>query len=277
MIAALCVSAVVAEAARGWAADETPAEALRNLITMVLTAARQGDQAKLEEIAHGLVIPNYETWFKTTFGEEEGAKLAEAYARTVDRDKKDFPRQLQVMAEHESEVLIEDAKEPKNPAGNYCGQELLKSVKNDASFYQVSLQWADSSGATKWFGFGHFTLVDGEYRRLNCASLVLFMGRLRVGGNVQSAKVIKKVPPVYPIEARQAGVSGTVRLHVILAKDGTVQQLELVSGHPMLAQAAIDAVRQWTYQPTLLNGFPVEVDTIIDVIFNLNRRPPQRP
>jgi protein TonB len=114
--------------------------------------------------------------------------------------------------------------------------------------------------------------VDGAYRRLNCASLGLF-GPIRVGGNVQSAKSIKKVPPVYPVEARQAGISGTVRLHVIIAKDGTIEQLELVSGHPLLAQAALDAVRQWTYQPTLLNGKPVEVDTTIDVIFSLNLPP----
>jgi TonB family protein len=276
MIAALCVSAVVAEAARGWAADETPTEALRNLITMVLTAARQGDQAKLEEIARGLVIPNYETWFKATFGEEEGAKLAAAYAKNVDRDEKDFPRQMQGMAEHEGELLVEDAREPKTPDAGYCGQALLKSVKNDASFYRVRLQWVDSPGATKSFSTGYFTLVDGGYRRLNCASLGI-SGPLRIGGNVQSAKIMKKVQPVYPLEAAQAGISGTVRLHVILAKDGTVEQLELLSGHPLLAQAALDAVRQWTYQPTLLNGSPVEVDTTIDVIFNLNPRPPQRP
>jgi protein TonB len=60
-------------------------------------------------------------------------------------------------------------------------------------------------------------------------------------------------------------------LHAIIAKDGTVQQLEVMSGHPLLVQAALDAVRQWRYQPTLLNGEPVEVDTTVDVIFSLNQ------
>ena len=76
VIAAVLVSAVRAEASRAWPGDETPKEALRGLMTTVLTAARQGDQGKLEEIAKGLVIPNYDAWFKATFGEEEGAKLA---------------------------------------------------------------------------------------------------------------------------------------------------------------------------------------------------------
>jgi TonB family protein len=101
------------------------------------------------------------------------------------------------------------------------------------------------------------------------------MGRLRVGGTVQGAKIVKKVPPVYPDEARKARIDGLVRLHVIIAKDGTISQLELISGHPMLVQAAIDAVRQWVYQPTLLNGNPIEVDTVIDVYFRLNV--PQQP
>jgi protein TonB len=95
--------------------------------------------------------------------------------------------------------------------------------------------------------------------------------RIKVGGNVTAARLQNKVTPVYPPLARQTRISGTVRLHAIIAKDGTVQQLEVLSGHPLLVQAALDAVRQWRYQPTLLNGEPVEVDTTVDVIFSLNQ------
>ena len=102
--------------------------------------------------------------------------------------------------------------------------------------------------------------------------------RIRLGGNVASAKLINKVQPVYPPLARQTRISGTVRLHAILGKDGTVQQLETISGHPLLIQAALDAVHQWRYEPTLLNGEPVEVDTTIDVIFALvDGHAPPRP
>ena len=93
--------------------------------------------------------------------------------------------------------------------------------------------------------------------------------RVMVGGNVQAARLVNKVQPLYPPLARQTRISGTVKLHAIIGKDGSVQQLVMVSGHPLLVQAALDAVRQWRYQPTLLNGEPVEVDTEIDVIFSL--------
>jgi protein TonB len=76
---------------------------------------------------------------------------------------------------------------------------------------------------------------------------------------------------VYPPLARQTRISGTVRLHAIISKGGAVQQLEVISGHPLLVQSALDAVRQWRYRPTTLNGEPVEVDTTIDVIFSLNQ------
>jgi protein TonB len=92
---------------------------------------------------------------------------------------------------------------------------------------------------------------------------------VRVGGDVQSAKLIKQVVPAYPQTARQIRVSGTVHLLGIIAKDGTIQRLQVLSGHPLLRQAALDAVSQWIYRPTILNGQPVEVEAPIDVIFTL--------
>ncbi len=92
-----------------------------------------------------------------------------------------------------------------------------------------------------------------------------------VGGDVQAAKLLKRVMPVYPALARQVRVSGTVRLIGIIAKDGTIQQLQVASGHPLLIPAAVEAVRQWIYTPTLLNGQAVEVIAPIDVIFTLSQ------
>jgi TonB family protein len=97
--------------------------------------------------------------------------------------------------------------------------------------------------------------------------------RIRMGGNVQNVKLLNRVQPVYPLLARQTGIQGTVRLHAILGKDGTVQSLTLESGHPLLVKSALEAVSQWRYQPTLLNGNPVEVDTTIDVVFVLAAKP----
>ena len=93
--------------------------------------------------------------------------------------------------------------------------------------------------------------------------------RIPVGGLVESALLVNRVVPEYPAIARTAHVSGTVVLHAIIAKDGSVQELTYVSGPPLLLKAATDAVHQWRYRPTLLNGEPVEVETTINVLFNL--------
>jgi protein TonB len=96
-------------------------------------------------------------------------------------------------------------------------------------------------------------------------------GPLRVGGNVQAANLVKKITPAYPTLAKSARIQGTVRFTAIIGKDGTIQNLQLVSGHPMLVAAATEAVKQWVYKPTLLNGEPVEVITQIDVNFTLSQ------
>ena len=93
--------------------------------------------------------------------------------------------------------------------------------------------------------------------------------RIRVGGSVQKARLAKRVSPRYPPLARQARIQGTVKLTAIIARDGSVEKLEVGSGHPLLVPSAIEAVRQWRYKPTLLNGVAVEVVTQIDVIFKL--------
>ena len=95
--------------------------------------------------------------------------------------------------------------------------------------------------------------------------------RLRVGGNVQQEMLISKAPIKYPVEAKQARIQGTVRFSALIGKDGTVKSLEVVNGHPLLVAAAEDGVKQWVYKPTLLNGQPVEVSTMIDVNFSLSQ------
>jgi protein TonB len=93
--------------------------------------------------------------------------------------------------------------------------------------------------------------------------------RIRVGGNVQSASLVHQTMPLYPQIAKTAHISGTVVLHAIIGKNGTVQNLEYISGPPLLMKSAMDAVQQWRYRPTMLNGEPVEVDTTISVVFTL--------
>jgi protein TonB len=93
--------------------------------------------------------------------------------------------------------------------------------------------------------------------------------RVRVSSGVQSGLLVRKVPPAYPPLARQARIQGTVVLQAQISKEGNIENLQLISGHPMLAPAAIEAVKQWKYKPYLLNGEPVEVETQVQVNFTL--------
>ncbi len=94
--------------------------------------------------------------------------------------------------------------------------------------------------------------------------------RVRVSQGVTEGLLIHKVQPTYPPLARQARIQGQVILTAVISKGGTIEGLKLVQGHPMLAPAAIDAVKQWRYKPYILNGEPVEVETQITVNFTLS-------
>jgi TonB family protein len=97
--------------------------------------------------------------------------------------------------------------------------------------------------------------------------------RVRVSQDFAQGLIQNKVAPVYPPLARQARIQGTVALKVEITKSGDVEKAELISGHPMLAPSAIEAVKQWKYRPYLLNGEPVEVETKVVVIFTLSDKP----
>jgi protein TonB len=94
--------------------------------------------------------------------------------------------------------------------------------------------------------------------------------RVRVSSGVSTGLLIRKVTPNYPPLARQARIQGQVVLQAEISREGTIQNLQLISGHPMLAPAAIEAVKQWRYKPYLLNGEPVAVETQVVVNFSLS-------
>jgi len=95
--------------------------------------------------------------------------------------------------------------------------------------------------------------------------------RIKVGGAVIAASIVRKTSPVYPQLAKSARVQGVVHLAAVIAKDGTIQELHSLGGPALLIQAAMDAVKTWIYKPTMLNGEPVQVETTIDVNFTLNQ------
>lgn len=114
------------------------------------------------------------------------------------------------------------------------------------------------------------TKMNGEP---SCEAVDTRTGRIVVLPNCKPGKLVARIEPVYPPLARQTKIMGPVKLHALIGKDGRVTKLEVVSGHPLLIQSAMDAVKQWQYEPTLLNRRAVVVDTVIEVIFSLNQSP----
>jgi len=116
-----------------------------------------------------------------------------------------------------------------------------------------------------------FDLGTAPAEAVNRPAEPVITKRIRLGGIVEDAKLIVRIQPVYPVLAVQTRTQGNVILHAIIGKEGDVSELQVISGHPLLVEAALGAVRQWRYSPTLLNGFPVEVETTITVSFVLGQ------
>jgi len=97
-------------------------------------------------------------------------------------------------------------------------------------------------------------------------------GPTRIVSHLSEAQLVNRVEPVYPHVAAVAGIQGQVKLHAVIARDGSIQSLNAISGHPLLVRAALDAVGQWRYRPYYLNGEAVEVETLITVNFRKQGR-----
>ena len=93
--------------------------------------------------------------------------------------------------------------------------------------------------------------------------------RIRQWSKVTARELMHSVPPSFQQMEPGTKLQGAVRLHAIIAEDGSVKQLEVISGHPLVVQPVMDAVKQWKYHPSLLNGEPVEIDTEIDVDYKI--------
>ena len=93
--------------------------------------------------------------------------------------------------------------------------------------------------------------------------------RVTISGKVMAQKVKTRVAPIYPAQAKNKGIEGTVRLHVVITVTGSVTQVQPVTGDPVLVRSAMEAVKQWVYEPTIIDGQPVEVDTVIEVNYSL--------
>jgi TonB family protein len=244
------------------------AQGLKSLLSDIFVAMRANDDARVSSFLAGLAIPNDAASFAKMFGAAEAARLDAKYRELQPHAAESLSRlYASALKSGHTEVVVQ-ALQKESTTNLRSIHAALEAMIEPGQIYSAS-------GTNPWeqnpVALGSFVYVDGGFRVLNSQVLQALSTappmRIRVGGSVTAAKLVNQVQPVYAPEAVANHVHGTVRLHVIIAVDGTPQEVTVLSGDPLLATSAVDAVRRWRYQQTMLNGTPVEVDTTIDVVF----------
>jgi TonB family protein len=261
---------------------------LEHLVKDIMKAQKSGDGVHAQALIDSLILPDYERWYLDVFDDE----MAEAGIAAYKANLNSLPAQiansfLTVQQLQASVTAVRFDENCDDNAGDRTFGILLSRLRpvplyelrfiKDGKFSRIfAMVYVDG-------GFRYVPLPDPgkvaphaddapshpspQAATVSPASPT----RIRQGGTVTAASLIHKEQPVYPEIARREGIQGTIRLHAIIGKDGTVHGLRVMSGACSLSRSAYEAVKKWRYRPTTLNGTPVEVDTTLDVFFSLSR------
>jgi TonB family protein len=243
-------------------------DGLKKLVEDIFVAAKAKDEAKISSYTAALAIPEHGAWFVQTFGAAEGARLEAKYSEKLPGEGKQIRDSFEYALKGKRTDVGVKVLGQGEVAG--LGRAILDAMARPISVYMVEGSSPKEKFAAR---IGDFVFVDGGFRYVDSevwrALSTAPPMRIRLGGNTAKANLTSQVDPVYPAEAVAARLEGEVLLHIVVATDGTIKELSLVKGDPVLAKAAMEAVKQWRYKPTLLNGKAVEVDSTVSVVFRL--------
>jgi TonB family protein len=264
------------------------ARGLEKLVEDLFQAAKKNDAATYSALISSFALPVPDDWFQDTFG-DEGELMFKEYPGAGPN----LVNQLQAFfVRIRTEKFTEATAQKHEASCDDNSGEMIYPVmvmrQGPVPLYELRFHQGD-----KFYRLWAFAYIDGGFRYVGDLRPPEYFPsksakrssaenkpektpedtekRIRVGGNVIAARIVRRVQPEYPDTARREHLQGTVRLHAIIAKDGTIRKLRVLTGYCSLSEAAMKAVRQWRYTPTRLEGNPVEVDTTIDVIYALNR------
>jgi TonB family protein len=247
---------------------ESPA-GLKSQLEAVFRTAKTGDSKQFNDMMSNLQIPESASWFSTTFGEETGAKLATTYKNSWEAYKDliaEMFRNLGV-SKHNHVFVKEFSSSSVAPTDNFI-HAILQNAKSPLVLYTAGAGKDRENDTLP----GVYVYVQGAFRVVNWSAFYDLPNvkpmRIRVSSSVAQAQLVHQVKPTFPAGAHQQHGQGTVVLRAIIDRDGNVARLEPVSGPPELIQAAEEAVRQWRFKPTVLNGDPVEMDTTFTITFS---------
>lgn len=251
---------------------------LEHLLKDAIKAQKENDAGRTEALLQSLILPDYGRWYHENFDDGIAKLGVQAYAANLNSFTAQLARYfLEVQSEDRQRVEVVRYGKNCDDNANELTFAILDGRLKEFPIYEG--RFFKGETFRRLFAFVY---VDGGFRFLVVPKFEQVVKseskereeedakRVVIGGNVQAARLINRVQPTYPTIAREEHLSGTVKLHAVIAKDGRVRSLRVLTGRCSLARASVDAVRQWRYQPTLLNGYPVEVDTEIDVIFSLS-------
>jgi TonB family protein len=242
---------------------------LRRLLTDLLNSKKAGDAQAFKALTDGLVVPNHNQWFSETFGALRGAAMDSVYEKQLGGSKEGLASQFDQMRAAESVDFIIRLAPDQPDSNDPVAVGLHKFLKTSQVFYIAD--WT-KAGDTKEFHIGYFIFVENSFRFLQQDLLAGLAAPVRVRDDVfMKDKITNKVMPIYPRMALEHRLSGTVLVRIIVGTDGRVRQVQVISGHPLLAAAVPGAVRQWHYKPTSVMGEPVEVETSLRVVFSFDQ------
>jgi TonB family protein len=252
------------------------AEGFRQQLEDLISSYKSGDQIAFRAELDALAIPNANDWIASHFSPADVPNLQRDYPLSLTG----FLRHITWVVENAAhlpgwEMVVKPSELPSPPApsGLEAGIPVLSQSTTVENFRYGPAHPEDPPDRSWVNSFvyleGRFRYVGGTYPFWAEA-----LQRLRrpesIPGNFHQARLIHRVSPNYPKEARKQHIEGLVRLQVLIDKKGKTRVLKTISGDALLTEAATKAVQKWRYEPTFLNGQPIEVTTTIDVTFQLN-------
>ena len=245
---------------------DTP-KGLEDLMNEMLKLEKKHDSKALAPYVESLELPNAGAWFRATFGDEIGKQLADSYDRTL----MNFPFALpdileQLNSKHLSSATAVVFTDSCNAEASMDEYAVLLSRKNGQPLYDVRFASSSPQRAT----LRYFAYASGAFRfvgnfRLDMPNTEI----VQVNEETMKRNIIKNPRPAYPQSALMERISGVVMLRAIVGINGQICSLQVISGHPVLAAAALAGIGQRRYSPYLLKGKPVSVDTTITVSFDI--------
>ena len=284
LAAVMVFSAIAAAPGGSRANDQDAADAhadkdFQSQVSAIIQAYRKHDTTKGRQLIEQFRLPNAHDWFAAHLNPARREEFASRYDRLYENFEESFERTVEDIAAAKGADLgarLKTADESPTEdllfGGKRSGVVTVNPVNLFFCIFQITIK---KTPTTSWGST--FVQQDGAFRFIGNGGWPFWVwqdhtegGEPKDGFFIIPAELKYRVDPVYPPEAKANKIQGTVLLHVRIDKEGRVEKAEVVNGHPLLSQAALDAVRQWRYKPAMRRGAAIDKDETVHVVFQLN-------